>query len=106
MVQNEVSVLEFLQRQDKRLKRIEDFLSFSKTILNIDEVSKLTGLSKSTIYKFTHTGTIPHYKQAKHLYFDRLEIENWLKKNRGFNVAEIENEARNYLSIKKKVGEK
>jgi excisionase family DNA binding protein len=103
MEQNELLVLEFLQRQDKRLKRIEDYLSISKTVLNIGELSKLTGLSKSTIYKFTHFGTIPHYKQAKHLYFDRVEIESWLKENRGFNVDEIKSEAKNSLNIKKKV---
>ena len=98
-----VDLLEKLQSQDERLKNIENLLSLSKTVLNIDEVSKLTGLSKSTVYKFTCYGTIPHYKQAKHLFFDRLEIEAWLKENRGFNANEIKTGAKNSLNIKQKV---
>lgn len=100
MVKIEETVLEFLQRQNEKLKSIEKLLSLSKSVLNIDEVSNLTGLSKSTIYKFTHFGTIPHYKQAKHLFFDRLEIESWLKENRGFNVDEIQADAVNSLNIR------
>ncbi len=101
MVQNEVSVLEYMQKQDERLNNIENLLSLSKKVLNIDEVSKLTGLSKSTIYKFTHFGSIPFYKQAKHLYFDREEIENWLKANRGFNADEISKAASTYVNMPK-----
>jgi excisionase family DNA binding protein len=100
MVKNEETVLEFLQRQDEKLKSIENLLALSKSVLNIDEVSKLTGLSKSTIYKCTHKGIVPHYKQQKHLYFDRLEIESWLKENRGFNVDEIQADAANSLNIR------
>jgi excisionase family DNA binding protein len=73
------NMIELLNQQAESLKNIELLLSLSKTILNIDEVCLLTGLSKSTIYKMTCNGTIPFYKPAKHLYFDRVEIENWLK---------------------------
>jgi predicted DNA-binding transcriptional regulator AlpA len=63
----------------KRLKSIEELLSISKTVLNLNEVCILTGYSKSHIYKLTYSGKIPHYKQHKMLFFDRLEIEVWLK---------------------------
>jgi excisionase family DNA binding protein len=63
----------------KRLKCIEELLSVSKTVLNLKEVCILTGYSKSHIYKLTYSGKIPHYKQHKMLFFDRLEIEVWLK---------------------------
>ena len=101
MVQNEVSVFKQIQKQGERLQNIENLLSLKKTVLNIDEVSSLTGLSKSTIYKFTSFGNIPHYKQAKHLYFDRLEIENWLKANRGFNSEETDKQASTYVTLRK-----
>lgn len=94
-------ILELIQKQDERLKKIESLLSLSKNVLNIDEVSMLTSLSKSTIYKFTHTGTIPHYKQAKHLFFNKEEIEAWLQANRGFNASEIEKQASTYVSLNK-----
>jgi excisionase family DNA binding protein len=86
---------------EKRFDRLESLvLCTQKKVLNIDEVCTLTGLSKSTIYKLTMSGKIPHYKQAKHLYFDRIEIENWLKENRGFNVSEIDKKSSTYLGIK------
>ena len=87
----------------KRFERLENhILCTQKTVLNIDEICTLAGLSKSTIYKLTMTGKIPHYKQAKHLYFDRVEIENWLKTNRGFNVDEAKEQSATALTLKKK----
>lgn len=85
----------------KRFERLENLvLCTQKSILNIDELCTHTTLSKSTIYKLTMNGKIPHYKQAKHLFFDRLEIENWLKQNRGYNQEELEQEASTALSMK------
>jgi len=85
----------------KKFERLENhILTTQKAVLNIDEVCTLTGLSKSTIYKLTMSGKIPHYKQAKHLYFDRVEVEAWLKENRGFNVAEIKEQTSSALVMK------
>lgn len=85
----------------KRFENLENLIiSTQKEVLNINELCILTGLSKSTIYKNTMNGTIPHYKKLKHLFFDRAEIMIWLKDTRGFNVAEIEEDAKNLLKIK------
>lgn len=76
----------------EKFERLENLvLSTQKTVLNINEVCTFTGLSKSTIYKLTMQGgkSIPHYKQSKHLFFDRVEVENWLKEHRGYD-ADIE----------------
>jgi excisionase family DNA binding protein len=87
----------------ERFEQLENQIICSqKAVLNIGEVCTLTGLSKSTIYKLTMNGKIPHYKQAKHLYFDRVEIENWLKANRGFDIDEVEAQASSALTLKKK----
>ena len=87
-----------------RLEKIEHLLHSQKDVLNINEVCSLTGLSKSHMYKLTMNGKIPHYKQAKHLYFDKAEIESWLKENRGFDANEIEKQATNYVTIRHKSG--
>ncbi len=72
-----------------KIERLENLIrTTQKEVLNIHEVCDLTGLSKSTIYKLTMSGSIPHYKQAKHLYFDRVEVIEWLKSNRGYNSEE------------------
>jgi len=99
-------VLEKLQNQDERLKNIESLLALQKNVLNIDEVCTLTGLSKSHIYKLTCYQKIPFYKQSKHCYFDRVEIENWLKENRFKPSDELEKEAATYVTLNKKGGAK
>ncbi len=86
-----------LKEINERLKNIENLVSYSKTVLNINEVAGLTGLSKSTIYKFTSSGSIPHYKQAKHLYFDRVEIESWLKSIHVLSSEDIQKKASKYV---------
>ncbi len=99
-------VLELLQKQGVQLTNIQTLLSQSKTVLNLEDVCNLTGLSKSHVYKRTMQGTIPHYKQAKHLYFDRVEVENWLKENQIKTFDAIEQEASTYVTIGRKGGRK
>lgn len=85
----------------KRFEKLENLIVCTqKEVLNILEVCTLTGLSKSTIYKLTMRGKIPHYKQAKRLYFDRVEVLNWLKEHRGINQYELEQVASTALSMK------
>ena len=53
-------------------------------IMGIDDVIRLTGYSKATIYKFTHQRLIPFHKPAhggRRLVFIRQEIEDWMKEN-------------------------
>ena len=99
-------VLELLHKQGEQLKTIQSQLNQTKAVLNLDEVCTHTGLSKSHVYKRTMQGNIPHYKQAKHLYFDRVEIENWLKENRIKTFQEIEQEASTYVTLNRKGGQK
>jgi len=85
---------------DDRLKNIESLLSGNKNVLNLDEVCSLTALSKSHIYKLTCLSKIPFYKQSKHLYFDKVEVEAWLKTNRFKTSDELEGEASTIVTLK------
>ena len=82
-----------------QLNRIEKLTLLSaKNVLCLNDVVLLTGLSKSHIYKMTHSRKIPFYKpNGKQIYFDRSEIENWMKQNRVATTDEIETEAVNYI---------
>lgn len=88
------------------LKRIEYYtLLAAKTVLDVDDVVFLTGLSKAHIYKLTYSHQIPHYKPSgKQIYFDRSEVEAWLKRNRVDSVEEIEQAAINHVVMNKKGG--
>lgn len=67
-------------------------------MLTIDEVALLTGLSRSHLYKLTCTHQIPHYKpNGKLLYFDRKEIDNWMRQGKVNSTLESEQQAAAYL---------
>lgn len=74
-----------------QLDRIErNTLLAAKNVLNISDVALLTGLNKSWLYKATCTHSIPYYKpNGKQIYFDRAEIEAWMKQNRVATTDEI-----------------
>lgn len=67
----------------EQLKEIRDLLMSNKKVLNLNEVAKYIGYSKSHIYKLTSTNQIPHSKpNGKGLFFDKDEIDTWLLTNR------------------------
>lgn len=85
----------------EQLDRIErNSLLAAKNVLSFDDVITITGLSKSYLYQLTSKHMIPHYKKANHLYFDRNEIEDWLKTDRIGTMDEAQLEANKYLTRK------
>lgn len=69
-----------------------------KKMLSIDDVSVLTGLSKSYLYKMTCSHQIPYYKpNGKLMYFDKTEIEEWMRQNRIETTDEAEQKALSYV---------
>ena len=81
-----------------RLECIERYaLLGAKNVLTIDDVALLTALSKSYIYRLTSSKQIPYYNpNGKKIYFDRKEIETWMKQNRVNTADEAEREAIRY----------
>lgn len=76
-----MSISDVLTEQLNRIER--NTLLAAKNVLSLDDVSLLTGLSKSHLYKLTCTRQIPFYKPGgKNVYFDRAEVEAWMKQNR------------------------
>ena len=50
--------------------------------LSVDELSKLTGLKKATIYAKRSRREIPAYKFGRELRFRRTEIDEWMETKR------------------------
>ena len=86
----------------EKIGKIEVSLYTNKPILNIDEVSELTGISKSTLYKLTSAREIPHFKKAKHLFFDREEVLEWLKSDKILTNLEIRIKSNTFITLNKK----
>ena len=73
----------------KELEQIKTLLLSKKNVLNINELSDYTGYSKSYIYKLTSRNAIPYFKPSgKSVFFDRVEIDTWLLKNKHLQVKE------------------
>ncbi|GAB4032928.1 helix-turn-helix domain-containing protein [Spirosoma gilvum] len=71
-----------------------------KTTLTLEEAAAYAGLSVSHIYKLTSSGKIPHFKPSgKVIYFDRAELDAWMKRNRVKTTEEIEHEAATYIAV-------
>ena len=86
----------------EKLDRIEQLTKLSaKTVLTIEDVADLTGLSKSHIYNLTCHKEIPYYRpRGKQIYFDRAEVEAWMKQNRVNTREEAEQMAAAYCAGK------
>jgi len=49
-------------------------------LLTIQQLSELIQIKRSTLYEWTHSGFIPHYKLPKGVRFKEVEIAGWLEK--------------------------
>lgn len=86
-------------------EEIETFLKGlnQKTIperLSLVEAAQYLGVSKSTMYQYTHARKIPYYKFGRSIFFYTKEIDDCLMENsiRYKSHKGIEQEAIDYLS--------
>ena len=56
-------------------------------LMNVEDVCKLLGKSKSAIYRSVREQVMPFIRQGNRLYFDRATIKKWLDKKQ--NVEAI-----------------
>ncbi len=69
-----------------------------KEVLNFREACRYIDISASHLYKLTSQKRIPHFcPEGKRLFFNRLELNQWLQRNRQLSTAEIEQQASDYL---------
>jgi excisionase family DNA binding protein len=68
--------------------------------LNIEELSKLIGLTKPTIYGHVHRKTIPFIKKGKMLRFSKKSILNWLEEGKSQSKSALEAKVNDYLAKK------
>ncbi len=69
---------------------------------NIEEIAKITGYTKKTIYGYCQKNTIPHYKKNGRLFFFKSEIVAWIQSGKQRTIQEIEDENDEFFSSKKK----
>ncbi len=81
------------------LQDIKELMSQNKTVLNIDDLAKYTGLSKSKIYKLTHLKLIPtgNNKHIRQKFFDKKSIDKWLLGNPNVSDEYLEKKFNEHL---------
>lgn len=85
------------------LKDIRYLMSFNKSALSVEELSRYAGISVSYIYHLTATGKLKYSKPfGKKIYFDRNEIDAFLLRNTVADDKDREAQAANYLLTSKK----
>ncbi len=57
-------------------------LASSQDLLTVEDLCRWLKVPKATVYDWTHTGVIPHYKLGRLVRFDPQEIEAWLEARR------------------------
>jgi excisionase family DNA binding protein len=92
---------------EARVSELEQQIFVTKEILSFEEASRFLNLSKSYLYKLTSGNLIPHYKpQGKMLYFEKTELEAWLRQNPVKTQQQIAQEAQKYVMSNKPLGKK
>jgi prophage regulatory protein len=78
-----------------------------QNILNIEQLSQYTGISKSYLYKLTHLGKIPFSKPfGKLIFFEKSDVDSWLLSNKQTTSTELDIQASTYATLKNKGGRK
>lgn len=72
----------------------------AKNVLVLDDVALLTGYSKKYLRLLIARRELPHYRRGNRLYFDRDEVEEWMKETRVPSKEEIERAAVGYITKK------
>ena len=66
-------------------------------ILNIREAAAFLKLKITTLYEKTSQKVIPHFKKGNKLYFNKNELEQWIKTGKVKTKTETEGQAATYL---------
>ena len=78
-----------------RIETLERLVFLAKEVLSLEEASIYLDISRSTLYK----KQIPHYKpNGKIIYFEKSELNSWMRQNPVKSLAQIEEDAATYLA--------
>ncbi len=77
------------------LEMIKSIIMVNKKTMTIDETCNYTGYTKSYMYKLTSGKQIPHLKRGKKVFFDKDEIDAWIRYNK---VIDVQTEAKKLIA--------
>jgi len=76
------------------MKNKENESSFKvNDLLNLDEACDYLNITQSTMYKYTSSRKIPFYKPNKKIFFEKSDLDYWIRSNRVSSHKELEEKA-------------
>lgn len=89
--ENAVLIAKILLKQARQEEALQE-----DQYLTIDELCKLIGYKKTSVYGLVQKNKIPYHKKGK-LFFLKSEIMEWLKNGKKATSEEIKRKADHYL---------
>lgn len=87
---------------EKGIEHLQKSLFAYKRVMTLPELASYIGMSEGYLHKLTAKNLIPHYQPlGKIIYFDRIEIDEWIFKSRVTDRKDIERKA-NSLILRRK----
>lgn len=79
VIENYIRELGDVGELKDRISDLEENIFTTKRVLTFAEACIYLGVSESHLYKLTAQQEVPHFKpRGKLIYFERIELENWL----------------------------
>ncbi len=81
-----------------RMDLLTNAILSNKSTFVMEEAAAYLGCSPAYLYQLTSKQQIPHYKPSGgRLYFDRVELESWMRRNKVKTTSEIDSEAASHV---------
>jgi excisionase family DNA binding protein len=81
-----------------KTEKFHETSSSEENPITSEEACKVLSISKSTLFKWTSTGKVPHYKKFNRLYFLRSELRDWLLETKIEPDSYFEQQAIDYVN--------
>ena len=78
-----MTIKEISEKLERIESRLTELGNYTMHPYDLDGAAKYLGISRSHLYQLTSKGLIGHYKPAgKKLYFDKADLDEYLRRNR------------------------
>lgn len=79
LLQLKLALASWRESVDIEKSNLEIKQLFHKKILTLDDLIKITGFARQTIYNLVASKRIPYFKRGRKLFFSTVEVLNWLE---------------------------
>jgi excisionase family DNA binding protein len=87
-----------LTRRQVTVVPVQEPRKQEKRFFPLDWLVEYTGIPKNSIYQLTSKNLIPHIKRGRKLFFEKVQIDNWLEEGRVKSNDEIVSSAEQFLT--------